>query len=180
MERQPKSNEVFTAGSAEALERLAGKTERKVGPEAAANQEKLLERARETIEKTETAPKHEAKKGLMESGSSTGISRKLHYRETMVSLQRRLKPASRRFSRLIHHPVVEAASEVAERTVFRPSVTAGAGLTALIVGGAMYGFAWYYGFSLQGSELLILLIIGGISGLLLEVLIRSFKRMTRG
>ena len=97
---------------------------------------------------------------------------KQNYAHTLASVQRRLKPASKAFSKVIHAPIVEATSDALERTVARPSVTTGAGWTAFIVGLIFYLTARHYGYTLSGSELLISFLIGGVAGLAIEWLWR--------
>jgi len=102
-----------------------------------------------------------------------------NYAHTMTTLQRHLKPTSRRFSRFIHRPAVEKVSESLERTVARPSVTAGATWTALVVGTLFYFTARRYGYALSGSEMILSFAVGAVLGLILEQLWRLFVRRPR-
>jgi hypothetical protein len=104
------------------------------------------------------------------------ISHAVNFEHTMKSLQGRLSPASRSFSKVIHSPVVEKTSETLEKTVMRPSVLNGALWTAVIVQAVLYFTARYYGFSLSGSEIIISLLAGGLLGVVLEGIWRSIKR----
>ena len=105
----------------------------------------------------------------------------LNYAHTMASMQRHLKPASRAFSKVIHAPIVERTSEALEKTVARPSVMAGAGWTAVIVGSIFYLTARRYGYVLSGSEMFVAFVVGGLLGLLIEFIGRSlFRRHRRG
>lgn len=104
------------------------------------------------------------------------LSYKLNYRQTMDSMQHKLAPVSRGFSKVIHAPAVEATSEVLERTVARPSVANGALWTALIVGSVFYFTARHFGYILSGSEMLFSFVVGAVLGLLLEAIWRTIRR----
>jgi hypothetical protein len=137
-----------------------------------------LEAAREVIKQQEQAPEPATGEQVAPPSSRPRfrLDHKLDYRTTMASVQRKLTPVSRSFSKLIHTPVVEKTSEALEQTVARPSVVAGATWTSLIVGGVFYLSARYYGFALSGSELLFSFLIGGVLGLVIEGLWRLIKR----
>ena len=128
--------------------------------------EKRAEAARETLNKTEVQPKMDDAAGEKSSQASfiKKITHGLNYTDTLASVQRRLSPTSRRFSKAIHAPIVEKTSAVLEKTVMRPSVTLGATWTALIVGLIFYWTARHYGFKLSGSEMILALVVGGLIG----------------
>lgn len=141
------------------------------------NQQDRVERAREQLKQHEQAPPPAAEAAPTAQPSFTArLDRALNYTQTMASVQRRLTPASRAFSKVIHAPAVEKTSEVLGATVMRPSVTLGATWTALIVGLVFYGFARHYGYRLAGSELIVALIAGGILGAVIESLGRLVRR----
>jgi hypothetical protein len=104
------------------------------------------------------------------------LSLKLNYRQTMNSMQQKLTPASRSFSKVIHAPVIEVTSEVLERTVARPSIANGALWTALIVGSVFYFTARHFGYMLSGSEMLFSFVVGAVLGLVLEAVWRTLRR----
>ena len=175
MEREPRSPEQNNFSSPE-LER---RPERPASPERAETKierEHKAEAAREVIEHQAESTPAEHDHAPKPAGAPTRLDLDRAYRETLQSLQRHLKPASRAFSRVIHNPTVEQASEVVGQTVARPSVTLGATSTALIVGLASYITAKRYGFTLSGSELILSLIVGGIIGVVLEFIIKSLRR----
>lgn len=176
-EKQPQSHERISSQELAAeLEQMAEKQLENFehhSPEQA--QEKKAEHARQAVERapepghkaSEQAPRHTA--------PPTRLDKMVAYRHTLKSLQKHLKPASRRFSKFIHTPVVEKASEVLENTVMRPSVTLGASLTALVVGGFFYFAARNYGFTLSGSEFIFSMLIGAILGGFTEVIWRLVR-----
>lgn len=141
------------------------------------NNAERAEQARDLIKHHEPAPEPTpvADKETPRSGFAAKLDYVLNYRQTMVSLQQRLSPASRNFSKTIHAPIVERTSEALEKTVMRPSVTLGATWTALIVGGVFYEVARHYGYHLSGFEMLGALVVGGILGVLIEGALRLVR-----
>lgn len=172
IEHRRSSNTEIERAAAERLKTIENRGER---PE---NKEKSIEKAREMLKHAEAVqPKHETT--TKNEGHSTRplLTPTLNYKHTMRSLQHRMKPATRQFSKFIHSPVVDSASEALGKTVFRPSITLGATTTAVIIGGALYLFARANGFSLSGSEILFALVVGGIFGLIIEGILKSFRRI---
>ncbi|HUC86752.1 MAG TPA: hypothetical protein VMR75_00285, partial [Candidatus Saccharimonadales bacterium] len=107
------------------------------------------------------------------------LTKAANYRQTMVSLRHRMKPAARTFSKIIHTPSIEAASEVVGKTILRPSATLGATTTAVLFTGFLYIYARHYGFVLRGSGIWITLLLGAVVGLAVEVLYRMMRRLGR-
>lgn len=164
--------------SAQEYEQQLEHLRNKIDQESAEDQEPNIEKARAKIEQH---PEVKAKPSELDikpraAYHPTKLDKEAAYNDTMRSLRRRLKPASRAFSQVIHAPVIEKASEVAAATVFRPSVTLGATLTALIIGGSAYLTARTYGFILSGSEFILSLLAGGIIGLAVEMLGKLIRR----
>jgi hypothetical protein len=139
--------------------------------------------AREVIHKREPeptpAPVTESEKSPVHAAFTHVLNPKLNYAETVASIQRRLTPASRAFSKVIHAPAIEKSSEALEKTVARPSVTAGATWTALIIGSIFYFTARRYGYVLSGSEIELSFVVGAVLGLILEWVWRTFIRRPR-
>lgn len=149
------------------------------GERAGENQSEKLEKIREQLEKQPEAHKPKGEKESAPTPVANRLDKLVAYGQTLKSLQSHFKPAQRAFSKLIHAPVVDRASEVIAKTVMRPSVTLGASLTALIVGAFFYISAKRYGFALSGSEFIISLLVGSVIGITIELLshfIKGFKR----
>lgn len=95
--------------------------------------------------------------------------KKTAYAQTMRRITQSLpRPAARVFSKLIHQPVIERVSEISGKTIFRPSLTLGMSLGALLGGSTFYVMAERYGFSLSGSEFMVSALLGGVAGLVFE------------
>lgn len=145
----------------------------------AEKQAERVERAREALKATEAAPKPEAAEPVHQPAMHhplSGIGRKLNYQHTMASVQRQLPTLSRSFSKVIHNPAIERTSEVAAKTVARPSVTAGATTTAVIAGGFIYLFARHYGYEISYIFIPLLLLVGGVVGVVFEGVLKLFRR----
>ena len=140
-------------------------------------QAEQVESARRKIEKHEAKPEPAPAAEAESKPTFTArfIDRAASYRDTIASVQRKLPPVSREFSKFIHTPAVDKASEALENTVMRPSVALGAGLTAIIVGSFFYYFARTYGYSMRGSEIVVALVVGGFLGLVAETVVRNVR-----
>jgi hypothetical protein len=136
--------------------------------------DKRAEQARETIKQHE-APTEKPAAETVQPKLHHRLNHALNFKQTMSSLQRRLSPASRSFSKVIHNPAVEKTSESLEKTVMRPSVINGALWTAVVVQGFLYFTARHYGFALSGAEIIISLLTGALLGIVLEGIWHSIK-----
>jgi hypothetical protein len=170
MERyQPQEREPKSQGELEklAVERLKGLEQEH--QEQHENRHEQLEKAREQLRMAEEArPPAETSPKAEPTSHRPVLTKAINYRQTMVSLRHRMKPAQRQFSVIIHNPAIEAVSEVVGKTVLRPSVSLGATTTAVLFAGTVYFSARHYGFVMKGSEVWIALVIGGIVGLVVE------------
>jgi hypothetical protein len=91
-------------------------------------------------------------------------------------VQEQFPKSVRQFSKIIHAPVVEKASEVVGKTVARPSGIFGGALCALIGVSIMNYFARRGGFRLSGGEFVAFLVLGWTAGLILERLLRKLRK----
>lgn len=96
---------------------------------------------------------------------------------TMHHVRTRLSRSERSFSKFIHKPGVETTSEFIGKTVTRPSGIIGATLFVCIGLLLIYSVARFAGFSLSGSELPLLLLVGFIVGLLVEWLFKVARSL---
>jgi hypothetical protein len=140
--------------------------------------ENRAEEARKLIDRQEPEPPAatEAEDKPAPSSPIAFLNHHLNYAQTLASVQRKLSPVSRTFSKVIHTPLVEKTSEALESNVARPSVLLGITWTALIVGSIFYITAHHYGYALSGSELLFSFIVGALLGLVLEGIWRVLTR----
>ncbi|MCL2174122.1 hypothetical protein FWH58_02405 [Candidatus Saccharibacteria bacterium] len=99
---------------------------------------------------------------------ATKRQKQTEYAKTLKSIQKNMSPTERTFSRVIHNPVVEAASEVAGKTIARPAALLAGSLSSLILTTIVYATAKYYGYVLSGSEWIATFIIGWVIGLIID------------
>jgi hypothetical protein len=162
------------------IERLASERLKNLehGSEQLETKSVSVEKAREQLRQAEQVrPAAEAASTAEPAAAAPKVLTKTaNFRHTMTSLQHRMKPAARSFSKFIHTPTVESVSEVAGKTVLRPSVTLGATTTAVLVAGFLYFFDRHYGFVLRGSEIWLTLLLGAVVGLIIEGLGRLLRR----
>jgi hypothetical protein len=148
--------------------------------ETVERQQERIETARKDIEQTESHTDRESVRAQHDSAEQTvritSHDKRHAYRSTLSRVQSQLSPAKKRISKAIHNPVVERVSETAEKTVARPSGILGGGIVATIGLAVMNYYANRNGFRLSGSELIIFVGLGYISGVAIEYLIRLVKK----
>ena len=117
--------------------------------------------------------------GERESAPKARIDRTVKnqtYKKTIRKVQSNLSRPERSFSRLIHQPVVEKASNIGAVTVARPSGFLLGSITALIGSATVVFLAKRNGFSYNYSILLLLFAGGYLAGVVLELLWRLVLR----
>lgn len=177
---ETKANKLSHHESREHTERLREHIERSAEntPERShAEQEARIEVAHEAL------PSNEYESTVNESANQNDIhtptrKEKQHsFATTMHHIRKDLRPTERTLSKVIHQPTVEKVSDLAGKTVARPSGVIGAtsfGLVGLIF---VFGIAKYAGFQLSGSEMPLLLGVGFIAGLLTEWIYKSMRSL---
>lgn len=92
------------------------------------------------------------------------------YKRELSKIQTKLPPASRRFSKIIHNPTVEAISNVGAQTIARPSGLLGGSICAFIGSLILYVMTKQYGFK-YNYLMMFLLFVGGFAiGAVIELL----------
>ena len=104
----------------------------------------------------------------------TKAEKKAAYKKEIKKVQGQLPKRSRTFSKFIHNPVVESVSDVAGKTVFRPSVLIGGSVTGLVLGLVVYVVAVYYGYLIPSITLVLFLLIGAVLGAVVEFIFHRF------
>lgn len=165
------------AKNASELERSAGEVERSAAEqlerraEQATGQrhEKLDDARHEALEQAEARQTAETEKPAAPETPRqiTKDDRAASYQKTMKKMQSELPPASRAFSKVIHNPAVEKASEAIGSTVARPNLII-AGALGAISSVVVYFIARHYGYVLSGSETIILFGCGWVIGAIIE------------
>jgi hypothetical protein len=99
------------------------------------------------------------------------------FETTMHHARSKMNKSEKVLSKVIHQPTVEKISDIAGATITRPSGIAGATIASFIGLLFIYGIARFAGFSLSGSEMPLLLLIGFVAGLLFEWIYKSIQNI---
>ena len=156
--------------SASEIERSAAEQLERRAEQAAEGQHEKLDNARhEALKQAETSQTVETEKPAAPETPRqiTKDDRTASYQKTMKKMQSELSPASRTFSKVIHNPAVEKASEAIGSTVARPNLII-AGALGAIASVIVYFVARHYGYVLSGSETIILFGCGWVIGAIIE------------
>lgn len=97
------------------------------------------------------------------------------YQETLQAVRHHLTPTQKVFSRFIHQPTIETASEIGSKTIARPSGLLGGSLLSLLGSLTIVIIARRVGFSVPNSMFAILFIIGFGLGIVIELLLHRAK-----
>ena len=98
------------------------------------------------------------------------------YKHTIRNVQTHLKPAERRFSKILHNDTIEAISELGASTVARPSAILGGGVVMVFGGLALLLTARYFGFTIPMSSLIALYIIGFVLLFIIDIVAKPFRK----
>ena len=139
-------------------------------------------KAGKSAEKLALSSKERASKSAENESRKEPLSRgikKQTYRATMNRVEAKLPTYQRGFSRFINNDFVDKASNIAGKTVARPSALLGGGLTAFVGLVVVTYYANKLGFELSGSEFFLLVIAGWAAGLIVEGLYKGIRRLTK-
>ncbi len=145
---------------------------------------KNIEKIRTAVEvEAETKQEHAATK-QKESSKETDQQpiyvnkelKDLAYQRTLRRARNKLSPPARMMSRVIHQPAVEAVSEVAGKTIARPSGILMGGIMAFFGSSAFLWAAKHYGFRYNFLLFALFFAGGFFVGLLIELGIYLAKR----
>lgn len=103
-------------------------------------------------------------------------TREKAYNDILSHTQSELPVASRAFSKVIHQPIVDKASNAVGATIARPNAILFGALFALILSGGVYAVARYYGYALSGFEAIGSFIIGWIVGLIIDFVRAALRK----
>lgn len=153
----------------ETLEKAAETSPERSTIESAARHE-ALEKAK-TIEK-EPLVGHERELSPAErrNGPITKSERDTSFSTTMNEVQSQMSSPGRTFSKLIHNPVIEKASEATGATIARPNALLSGAVFAFLLTLAIYLIAKNIGYPLSGFESIGAFILGWIIGLAYDFL----------
>ena len=156
-----------------AAERLKSKHES--APESTEGKQERLTNARQ---ETEAAFAKEAGRERRSGGEPsasprvinkvTSKQKKNQYKKTLQQTQSHMALPSRTFSKFIHIPAVEKASDAIGSTIARPNAILMGGLFSLVIVTTVYLIAKHYGYSLSGGETIVAFGLGWILGRIID------------
>lgn len=135
--------------------------------------ERSVESARaEALEQAATSEKEshprQAPENHEQKRTITKKDKEQSFNTTMREVRSQLSPTSRTFSKVIHQPAVEKASEVLGSTVARPNAILSGSLCAFLVTATFYIIARFNGYPLSGTEAIASFVAGWLLGLLVD------------
>lgn len=149
----------------------------------AAKQQATLEKARtaaETIERDDPLARLEVAESEAAKQAATpppnAFLQKQTLQRELKSIQRKESAPARALSKVIHQPAIRATSEVAGKTISRPSGLLGGGIVAFVGTSVYLYLAYYIGFTYQPTVFLVLLVAGFAAGIVVEYALRLVKR----
>lgn len=167
--------------SKEILEKLAEKGRESAEKHAEELKENLEDIRAEAHEKAKSASEVLFKREQEAKEPDTPLLvnkdlKNIKYKRTLQSVQKDLKPAERALSKVMHNEKVDAISEVAGKTIARPSGFLAGAITAF-VGSSIYLWTTkHYGYEYNFLFFAMLFAAGFALGLLVELGLRMAHR----
>ncbi len=98
------------------------------------------------------------------------------YRRTLKRAQNKLPAPVRAFSKIVHNPTVDAASEITGKTIARPSGVLAGGIFAFLGSSLFLYITKHYGYEYNYLLFALFFVGGFFAGLLLELGLRLSNR----
>lgn len=184
IEQQPRGPEahikLIEQDAAERARELQKTQAEKGGEHAKESVERTIENARAEAAK-ESVSGREISRGEHKQAAhetppiATKTAREASYKKTMKRVQQELPAPARLFSKVIHNPAIERASDAIGNTVARPNAILSGSITAIILVSSVYLLARHVGFALQGPETILAFLVGWALGILFDVLRVAIK-----
>lgn len=173
----PEHNLEQAAESArEQAEKLINNAE-KTGERPIENNEQAQEKARfEALESAVSVESQGVEKkkpsepslAIKRRGPISKKERDVAFANTMEEAQKKMKPSSRAFSKVIHTKFVEKTSDVVGTTIARPNAILSGAITAFIFTLVIYLLAKNLGYPLSGFESIAAFAVGWVVGILFD------------
>lgn len=161
------------------IERKSHEKSAEKAKDAAHEHKGNIENIRESIEKealtSETSKGREKHSPKHEKDQSRYVSKELvdeSYRRTLNRTRQHLSSPEKAFSKFIHNSVVDSVSELASKTVARPSGILAGGIFAFLGSSVFLWIARHYGYEYNFLLFAVLFLGGFFFGLLCEAIIR--------
>lgn len=173
--------EIRRASKTEREAAEADLTKRGAEAEKAINSEREKSRESEAVLSKETSTKETKKDAEPKSGPRlrpkphTKAERTQVYKKEIKQVQGQMSGVSRTFSKVIHNSAVERVSDVAEKSVMRPSALIGGAILGLGLGLIVYIISRINHYEISGLEILVLFIAGALVGVIVEYIIKRVR-----
>lgn len=149
------------------------------GEKARSVESSPAEKSKEQLAEFEKAVVEKAKEGQNKASNTETVKELKHhkipkkqkdaaYKKTLREAQKDMSSSEKAFSKFIHNPVVEKASEGAAKTVARPNSVLFGSAFAFLFSLVTYVVANRYGYPLSGSESIIAFAAGWVFGVIVD------------
>lgn len=146
-------------------------------------QDEKLDDRRERITKARVEIAHQAQDVELKpnvtapSGYFYGTEKKQSFKKTMQRVRSNLTKPEQLFSKLVHLKPVELTTDIAAKTVFRPTPILVGGLFSTIITGSIYLLARLRGYGIPGvGWVIVSFILGYMAGLFIDLVRLFFVR----
>lgn len=175
-ERQPQAHENHNHERSTQHERELSNSEKEHGNEQHTEQIKnTIDQHAKTTEELSVKNEHVEKHNDHSTGNYKQV-REVGYKRTMTRTRKKLSAPSRTFSKVVHNPLVDKASEFTGKTVARPSSVFSGAVFAFIGTSALFWITKHYGYEYNYLFAIMMFIVGAFVGLTLEFIVKSFRR----
>jgi hypothetical protein len=120
----------------------------------------------------EMTPGEGAEDGAPTTGYVNKELKEISFDRSLRNVRRHLRAPEKTFSKVIHQPVVDKVSEVAGKTVARPSGIIGGGLFAIVGSTMLLFITKKYGFEYNYLMFFMLFVAGFVTGMVVELLVK--------
>ena len=127
--------------------------------------EQAAEQERATVEAERRQHETREQQRAERQRQTSPAAQQERFDKTMAAVQSQLSPSSRAFSKVIHNPAIEKASEVTGSTVARPNALLSGAIAAFVLTLAIYLIARFNGYPLSGAESIAAFALGWLCGL---------------
>lgn len=187
MSEKIRSQNESDKSSAEALEKAARERLNEViekGKDTPhKNQEKLEDARQEAKAEALTRDEMLSKQDKLEKEEPQAIVNSelkgMAYQRTLNRVRKDLSAPERAFSKVVHNKTVETVSEIAGKTVARPSGILAGGVVAFLGSSAFLWLTKHYGYEYNFLLLIMFFTAGFALGLLIELFIRTGQKIKK-
>ena len=173
---ESKANKISSSEAEQQLENIRQKLEKEVSHEHRIDTNELSSKVEKLAQSSESISGSTERESEVRDNHNPVYDRNESFKTTIGSVKKELSRGQQVFSAVIHNRVVERTSEIADRTVARPSVLLGGFSFSAIGSLVVYVIARQNGYAINSHFIVLaLLIIGAVSGLGFELLYKLLR-----